>query len=218
MEGSSNERITVMIVDDHPLIRQGVRAFLETQPDIEVVAEAGSGDDALVKCAELVPDVVLMDLLMTGMDGVTCTREVKRLSPSTQVVILTSFHEEHQILPAMRAGALSYLLKDVGPAELADAVRKAAVGQIVLSSQVASQILHALGAGAGDDPIATLSDRELEILRHVAEGTSNAEIAERLFISEKTVKSHVRNILGKLQLSDRTQAAAFAWRKGLISA
>jgi len=214
----SSERISVMIVDDHPLIRQGVRAFLETQPDIEVVAEAGGGEEALAKCAELVPDVVLMDLLMSGMDGVSCTREVKRISPSTQVVILTSFHEEHQILPAMRAGALSYLLKDVGPSELADAVRKAALGQIVLSSRVASQILQALGAGTGEDPIATLSDRELEILRHVAEGASNAEIADRLFISEKTVKSHVRNILGKLQLSDRTQAAAFAWRKGLISA
>lgn len=211
------EPITVVIVDDHSLIRQGIRAFFDTQPDINVVGEAASGDEAIRVCTELVPDVVLMDLLMPGMGGIECTREVKRISPATQVVVLTSFHEDEQILPAIRAGALSYLLKDVGPAELVDAVRKAARGQIVLSSQVAGRILQALNGDTQTlDPIADLSDRELEILRLVAEGGNNAAIAERLFISDKTVKSHVRNILAKLHVTDRTQAAAYAWRKGLI--
>ncbi len=211
------EPISVLIVDDHTLIRQGVRVFLETQPDINVVGEAASGPEAVQACADVVPDVVLLDLLMPDMDGVECTREIKRVSPTSQVVILTSFHADEQILPAIRAGALSYLIKDIGPAELADAVRKAARGQIVLSSQVASRILHALTGDTGrTDPVPDLSDRELEILRLIADGTTNADIATRLFISEKTVKSHVRNILAKLQVSDRTQAAAYAWRKGLV--
>jgi NarL family two-component system response regulator LiaR len=210
-------RIRVVIVDDHALIRQGVRAFLDTQPDIEVVGEAANGDHAVAICAELLPDVVLLDLLMPGMDGIECTRSIKRDTPGTQVVILSSFHEDEQIIPAIRAGAISYLLKDISPGEMVEAIRKAAAGQIVLSSQVASHILKALGCGpAAENPIAALSDRELEILRLIADGLNNASIGQQLFISEKTVKSHVRNILAKLQLSDRTQAAAYAWRSGLV--
>lgn len=209
--------VSVVIVDDHALIRQGVRAFLETQTGIKVIGEASSGQEALDICAGLTPNVVLMDLLMPGMDGIECTRLLKRQCPDVQVVILSSYHEDEQIIPAMRAGAISYLLKDIGPVEMVDAVRKAAAGQIVLSSQVASHILKALaGSPVSDDPLGSLSDRELEILKLIADGQSNAAIADTLFISEKTVKSHVRSILAKLQLTDRTQAAAYAWRSGLV--
>ncbi len=218
MSDADIDPISVLIVDDHPLIRQGVRAFFDTQADINVVGEASSGMEAVALCAKFGPDVVLLDLLMPGMDGIECTREIKRLCPRTHVVILTSFHEDEQIVPAIRAGALSYLLKDVGPSELVDAVRKAARGQIVLSSQVASRILQAVsGSEKPIDPLTELSDRELEILRLVADGVTNADIATQLFISDKTVKTHVRNILAKLQVTDRTKAAAYAWRKGLVN-
>jgi NarL family two-component system response regulator LiaR len=215
----SAEPVTVFIVDDHALIRQGVRAYLETQPGIVVVGEAGDGHEAVRLAAELVPDVVLMDLVLPGLDGVESTREIKRATPGTHVIILTSYHEDEHILPAMRAGALSYLIKDISPAELVEAIRKAARGEVVLSSRVASQILRSLGGNDSDThgPMADLSDRELEVLRVVAEGAPNSAIAERLFISEKTVKSHVRNILSKLQVADRTQAAVYAWRNGLVS-
>jgi len=220
-ESGSGERITLVLVDDHALVRQGVRAFIETQPDIAVVGEADSGQAAAARCAELAPDVVLMDLIMPGMDGVEATRQVKAMSPRTQVIILTSYHDDEHILPAMRAGALSYLLKDVGPDELAQAVRKAARGEVVLHPRIAAQVIQALSGGAGRSANAAPADppltaRELEVLRLIAEGHTNAEIAERLFVSEKTVKSHVSNILGKLHLADRTQAAIYAWREGVV--
>ena len=215
----SPERVTVVLVDDHTIVRQGVRAFLETQGDIAVIAEAASGEEAVRVCAEHAPDVVLMDLMMPGMDGVEATRGVKQASPRTQVIILTSYHEDEHILPAVRAGALSYLLKDVGADALVDAVRKAARGEVVLHPRVAAQVMKALHADAGrtgPGPLADLSERETEVLRLLAEGITNAAIAERLVISEKTVKSHVSNILGKLHLADRTQAAVYAWREGVV--
>jgi NarL family two-component system response regulator LiaR len=212
------EPITALIVDDHGVVRQGVRAFLETQPDITVVGEAASGEEAVRLVAEHVPDVVLMDLVMPGMDGVEATRQVRRVSPRTQVIVLTSYHDDEHIFPAIRAGALSYLLKDVGPGELADAVRKAARGEAVLHPRVAARVVQELHGTRRDrpNPFTELSDRELEVLRLIAEGLSNAEIAERLVISEKTVKSHVSNILSKLHLADRTQAAVYAWREGVV--
>jgi len=212
------ERITVLIVDDHAVVRQGVRAFLETQPDIAVVGEAASGEEAVRLVAEHVPDVVLMDLVMPGVDGVEATRQVRRVSPRTQVIVLTSYHDDEHIFPAIRAGALSYLLKDVGPGELADAVRKAARGEAMLHPRVAARVVQELHGARRDvpNPFTELSDRELEVLRLIAEGLSNAEIAERLVISEKTVKSHVSNILSKLHLADRTQAAVYAWREGVV--
>jgi NarL family two-component system response regulator LiaR len=220
--GDGAEQITLVLADDHALVRQGVRAFLDTQPDLAVVGEAGSGAEAVALCADLAPDVVLMDLIMPGMDGVEATRQVKAVSPRTQVVILTSYHEDEHILPALRAGALSYLLKDVGPEELAQAVRKAAKGEVVLHPRIALQVIQAL-SGAPKPATATpnlaeppLTAREIEVLRLVADGLPNHEIAERLFLSEKTVKSHVSNILGKLQLADRTQAAVYAWREGIM--
>jgi NarL family two-component system response regulator LiaR len=213
-----NQTITVLLVDDHRLVRQGVRAFLEAQPDVLVVAEAESGESAVALATEHAPDVVLMDLIMPGMDGVEATRQLKKVSPRSQVIVLTSYHEDEHIFPAIRAGALSYLLKDVGPAELADAVRKAAVGEAVLHPRVAARVVRELH-GAGSDltnPYTELSERELEVLRLIADGLSNAAIAEKLVISEKTVKSHVSNILSKLHLADRTQAAVYAWRQGIV--
>jgi NarL family two-component system response regulator LiaR len=196
-----------------------VRAFLDTQPDIAVVAEASSGEEAVVQAKQHVPDVVLMDLIMPGgIDGVEATRQVKNTSPRTQVVVLTSYHEDEHIFPAIRAGALSYVLKDIGPTELADVIRKAAHGEAVLHPQVASRVIQEVQGVRGDapNPFTELTERELEVLRLIADGLSNAEIAERLVLSEKTVKGHVSNILGKLHLGDRTQAAVYAWREGLV--
>jgi NarL family two-component system response regulator LiaR len=212
------EPITVLIVDDHKVVREGVRAFLETQPDITVVGEAESGEAAVDLVAEHAPDVVLMDLVMPGLDGVDATRLVKQASPRTRVIVLTSYHQDEHIFPAIRAGALSYLLKDVGPEELADAVRKAAAGDAVLHPRVAARVVQELHGARPDEPnpFTELSERELDVLRVIADGLSNAEIAERLVISEKTVKSHVSNILSKLHLADRTQAAVYAWREGVV--
>jgi NarL family two-component system response regulator LiaR len=212
------EPITVLIVDDHKVVREGVRAFLETQPDITVVGEAESGEAAVQLVTEHAPDVVLMDLVMPGLDGVEATRRVKQASPRTRVIVLTSYHQDEHIFPAIRAGALSYLLKDVGPDELADAVRKAAAGDAVLHPRVAARVVQELHGARPDEPnpFTELSERELDVLRVIADGLSNAEIAERLVISEKTVKSHVSNILSKLHLADRTQAAVYAWREGVV--
>ena len=213
-----NEPITVLLVDDHAMVRQGVRAFLETQNDIAVVAEAGSGEEAVRLATEHAPDVALVDLIMPGMDGVEATRRLTARSPRTNVVVLTSYHDDEHVFPAIRAGALSYILKEVGPDELADAVRKAAVGEAVLHPQVAARVVRELHGARRDEPNAfhDLSERELEVLKLIAEGLSNAEISNRLFISEKTTKSHVSNILSKLHLADRTQAAVYAWREGVV--
>lgn len=215
----SSDGITIVIVDDHSIVRQGVRALLETQPDIFIVGEAASGDEAVRLCVDQAPDVVLMDLLMPGMNGVEATRMIKQVSPRTQIVVLTSYHEDEHIMPAIRAGALSYLLKDVSPSELLDAVRKTARGETVIHPRVAAHMMQALQSAESQEtksPFADLSKREMEVLRLIAEGLSNAAIGEALFISEKTVKSHVGNILGKLHLADRTQAAVYAWRSGLV--
>jgi NarL family two-component system response regulator LiaR len=211
------ESITVLLVDDHALVRKGVRGFLETQSDILVVAEAGSGAEAVRLVREHVPDVVLMDLVMADLDGVEATRQLTTQSPRTRVIVLTSYHEDEHIFPAIRAGALSYLLKDVGPEDLADAVRKAASGEAVLHPRVAARVVQEMqGLRMGEvNPFRELSDREFEVLRLLADGLGNAEIATQLTISEKTVKSHVSNILSKLHLADRTQAAIYAWRHGV---
>lgn len=212
-----DEPVTVLLVDDHPMVRRGVRGFLETQPDIAVVAEAGSGEDAVRLAGDHAPDVVLMDLVMPGMDGVEATRRITARSPRTRVIVLTSYHDDEHIFPAIRAGALSYVLKSVGPEELADAVRAAAAGDAVLHPQVATRVVAALHGrrDAAPNPFRELSDRELEVLQLIAAGLGNADIAGRLVISEKTVKSHVGNILAKLHLADRTQAAVYAWRHGV---
>lgn len=214
------ETITLLLVDDHAVVRRGLRAYLETHAEIQIVGEAGDGAEAVKLCVELAPDVVLLDLVMPGMDGVEAARRIKQISPRSQLVILTSFHEDTQLLPAIKAGALSYLLKDISSEELLAAVRKAAQGEAVLHPRVALQLMQSLQKqdAAPRNPFAELSERELEVLRLIAQGLSNATIGERLFISEKTVKSHVGNILGKLHLADRTQAAVYAWREGFVKA
>jgi NarL family two-component system response regulator LiaR len=218
------EAITVLIVDDHAVVRQGVRGYLEAQPDMAIAGEAASGEEAVRLAADQVPDVVLMDLVMPGgpgtpgVDGVEATRRIRRVSPRSQVVVLASYHEDVHIFPAIKAGALSYLLKDVGPEELAGAVRAAARGEAVLHPHVATRVMQELRGARQEmpNPFAELTDRELEVLRLVAEGLSNAQIAGRLVLSEKTIKGYVSNILSKLYLADRTQAAVFAWREGMM--
>jgi two-component system, NarL family, response regulator LiaR len=199
-------------------VRQGIHALLDAEGGFQVVGEAGSGGEAALLAADLAPDVVLMDLVMPEMDGVTATRLIKQQSPRSQVIVLTSYHEDEHIYPAIRAGALSYLLKSVGLDELVGAVRKAARGEATLHPHVAARLAQELhGASAGTRWLYdTLSEREREVLNLIATGLTNAQIAERLVISERTVKSHVNNILSKLQVADRTQAAIFAWREGVI--
>lgn len=211
-------RITVLIVDDHEVVRQGLRAFLEAQPDIVVIGEASNGDEAVEAAAEYLPDVMLLDLVMSGMGGVEAARRVKSTTPRTQIVVLTSYHQDDFIFPAMQAGAISYILKDVVMEDLADAVRKAARGEGVMHPRVAERVIQEVkGANTTHfNPFRSLTNREMDVLRLIAKGLSNSEIAEALFISENTVKGHVSNILSKLHLADRTQAAVFAWEKGLI--
>lgn len=213
-----DELISVLLVDDHAMVRQGVRAFLVTQPDIMVVGEAGSGEEAVRLAAQHVPDVILMDLIMPDMDGVEATRLVKQSSPRSQVVVLTSYHQDEHVFPALKAGALSYILKDVSANELAAAVRKAAFGEAVLHPRVAARVIKELQGARGEkvNPFTELSERELEVLKLIADGMSNAEIAAKLVLSEKTIKGHVSNILSKLHLVDRTQAAVYAWREGVV--
>ncbi len=214
------ERTTVLIVDDHSVVRQGVRAFLEAQPDIQVVGEAESGEAAIKLAQEQVPDVVLMDLVMPGgMNGVEATRHVKAVSPRTQVIVLTSYYEDEHIFPALRAGAISYTLKDIRSTELVEIIRKAARGESVLHPRVAAHVIQEVRAAKRMVPPAfsDLTQRELEVLRLIAEGQSNTAIAEKLVLSEKTVKGHVSNILSKLHMLDRTQAAVYAWQEGLMA-
>jgi two-component system, NarL family, response regulator LiaR len=212
------DTISILITDDHALVRQGIRTFLELQPDLTVSGEADSGEAAVRMAAELVPDVALMDLVMPGMGGVEATRQVKQVSPHTQIIVLTSYHEDEYIFPALRAGALSYVLKDVGPDELAGTIRMAARGESVLHPRVAARVVQEVRSARRDTPnlFTDLSDREIEVLRLIADGLSNAEIASKLVISEKTVKGHVSNILSKLHMMDRTQAAVYAWQQGLV--
>jgi NarL family two-component system response regulator LiaR len=212
------EPITVLLVDDHEVVRQGVRFFLETHESFAVAGEAGSGAEAIRLAAEQVPDVVLMDLVMPGMDGVEATRQVKNVSPRSQIVILTSYHEDEHIFPALQAGAISYVLKDIKMQDLAEAIMRAARGEATLHPRVASRLIQEMHGVKHEksNPFAELTNRELEVLRLIAKGLNNSEIAAQLVISEHTVKGHVSNILSKLHLADRTQAAVFAWQKGMI--
>ncbi|MDK2982216.1 MAG: hypothetical protein PWQ55_2563 [Chloroflexota bacterium] len=210
--------ISLLIVDDHKIVRDGICAYMDTVPEIEVIAQAESGSDAVQLAEQLAPDVVLMDLIMPGMDGVEATWRVRQVSPRSKVVILTSFHEDSNIFPAIKAGALSYVLKSIDPEELAETIKSAARGEAVLDSKVASRLMHEYRDDANESMQAymQLTNREQEVLELIAEGLSNAHIAEKLVISEKTVKSHVSNILSKLHFADRTQVAVFAWKEGIV--
>ena len=208
--------ITIIIADDHSVVRQGVRTLLETQTDFKIVGEAATGEEAVNLCRELFPDIVLLDLLMPGLGGVAATAQIKQTSPVSNIVVLTSDHDDEYILPAIKAGALSYLLKDVSATELIEAVRKAAVSEVVLHPRVALKIMQEIQQTNEQNSSETnLSRSEFEVLRLLADGLSNSEIGARLFVSENTVKSHVSNILSKLHLKNRTQAAIYAWRNNL---
>lgn len=213
-----NDRITILLVDDHKVVRKGVRAFIEAHAEFEVVGEAKNGAEAVKLVEEHIPNVVLMDLIMPGMDGVEATRLIKKISPRTQIVVLTSYHDDEHIFPALQAGALSYILKDVDMDELAEAVKKAALGEAVLNSHVAARVIIEIQGNKNDEfnPLNDLTNREMEILKLIADGSNNSEIAEQLVISMHTVKGHVSNILSKLHLADRTQAAVYAWKKGVV--
>ncbi|MEA2218989.1 MAG: hypothetical protein QOJ35_1615 [Solirubrobacteraceae bacterium] len=209
--------IRVLVVDDHAVVRQGLRTFLELQDDIEVVGEAADGEQALAAVVTLEPDVVLMDLVMPQLDGVTAIERLRERSPATRVIVLTSFLDEDKVLPAVRAGAAGYLLKDVQPAELVRAIRMVDRGEALLHPAVAARVMRELaGDGARAERHELLTARELEVLGLLARGRANKAIAFELGVAEKTVKAHVGNILGKLGLSDRTQAALYAVREGLV--
>lgn len=217
-ETTRGEAIAVLIVDDHAVVRHGIRALLEAEHGFVVVGEAGSGGEAVLLAGDLAPDVVLMDLVMPEMDGVMATRLLRACSPRSQVIVLTSYHDDEHIFPAIRAGALSYLLKGASLDELTEAVRKAARCEAVLHPHVAARLVQELHGASPDAALlySSLSEREREVLRLIADGLSNTEIAEKLIIGERTVKSHVTNILAKLHVADRTQAAIYAWREGIV--
>jgi NarL family two-component system response regulator LiaR len=213
------ELISVMIVDDHELVRQGIETFINLQPDIEIIASAANAKQAIQQVEILVPDVILMDLnLGEGMNGIEATAKIKTISPQSKIIVLTSFHSDEYIFPAIKSGALSYLLKDIEPTELANAIRKAALNQAVLAPVVAKRIVEEMQplTKTNIPTHSQLSARELEILKLIAEGFNNQEISESLNIAIKTVRCHVSNILSKLHLRDRTQAAIHAWQKGII--
>ena len=218
--------IRVLIADDHAVVREGLRAFLQLQDGIDVVGEAADGAEAVVRAAELNPDVILMDLVMPGLDGIGAMRRLRQSAPGTRVIVLTSFLDDDRLMPALAAGAAGYLLKDVEPAELARAVRKAHAGEALIDPTVAARLLTTLSAqdtagGAGpatdDDPGPPLTRREREVLELVARGYANKRIARELGVAEKTVKAHVGHVLAKLGVADRTQAALIAVQRGLAA-
>ncbi len=206
--------IRVLLVDDHQVVRRGLRTFLEVQDDIEVVGEASEGAEGVALAEELRPDVVLMDVKMPGTDGIEALRQLRDLENPARVLIVTSFTEQRTVVPALRAGAAGYVYKDVDPDALADAIRSVHAGHVLLQPEVAGALLSD-GGGGGSGRGPALTDREHEVLGLIADGRSNREIARALVLSEKTVKTHVSNILMKLDLADRTQAALWAVRHGL---
>ena len=209
------DAIKVLIVDDHQVVRRGLRTFLEVQDDIEVVGEAADGAEGVARTEELKPDVVLMDVKMPGMGGIEALRRLRELGLPARVLIVTSFTEQRTVIPALRAGAAGYVYKDVDPDALAGAIRSVHAGHILLQPEVAGVLLSQEESNSGQGRGGSLTEREREVLGLIADGRSNREIARALVLSEKTVKTHVSNILMKLDLADRTQAALFAVRHGL---
>jgi len=215
---SSKETIRVLIADDHAIVRKGIRALLATEPEIEVVGEAEDGEQAIAHTQQLAPDVVLMDLVMPGLDGLDATRQIVAQQPRTHILVLTSFAGDDKVFPAIKAGAQGYLLKDSGPEELVQAIQQVFRGESSLHPSIARKLLRELADPTPREPeVDALTEREIEVLQLVAEGHSNREISEQLTISEATVRTHVSNILAKLNLGSRTQAALYALRTGIAS-
>ena len=215
----STGKIKVLIVDDHQVVRQGLRTFLELQEDVLVVGEAGDGQSAVEMVRQLNPDIVLMDLVMPRLDGISATRQVKSLGSDVKVIALTSFTEDDKVFPAIQAGASSYLLKDVSPDDLVEAIRAVYRGEARLHPDIARKLMEQVAhqtPSPRESHVDDLTERELDVINLVAHGFNNQEIAKELVISEKTVKTHISNILSKLQLEDRTQLAIYAIKKGLV--
>jgi len=206
--------IRVLVADDHSIVRKGLRAFLSLQRDLEIIGEAADGEEAVRMAQQLKPDVVLMDIKMPRMDGIAATAAIRRDLPDTEVIALTSVLEDASVVGAIKAGAIGYLLKDTEADDLCRAIKAAAAGQVQLSPEAAARLVREVRAPDSPEP---LSQRELDVLKLLGEGNSNKEIAKSLSLSEKTVKTHVSNILGKLNVPSRTQAALYAVRIGLVS-
>ncbi|TDF92535.1 response regulator [Paenibacillus piri] len=224
-------KIKLLLADDHAIVRKGLQVFLSTQADIELVGEAASGHEALAQVEALQPDVVLMDLNMPVLNGIEATRRLKLSHPHVKVIVLTSFSDQDHVLPAIRAGAKGYLLKDIEPDALISSIRRVFAGQVELHPEAAGLLMSSVAEGESavspsyrnggetvpdrHDPLSELTRREREVLGLIALGKSNKEIAEALVITEKTVKTHVSHLLDKLAVADRTQAAIFAWKHGM---
>jgi len=224
-QAGSSEHITLFIVDDHDVVRKGLRFYLDAHPDVSIVGEAGDAQTGVAGVTEHVPDVVLMDLVLplkpgaepSDNGGVQATRRIRQISPHTQVVVLTSFSQDELLFSAIKAGALSYLLKDADAETVLQAIHAARRGEAILHPRIAQRLMEEVTTPTQNrGPAAELTPREMEVLHLIAQGRSNADIAEELVITQRTVKAHVSNLLGKLHLSDRTQAAVFAWREGLM--
>jgi len=213
---TEKERIRVMLVDDHAVVRSGLATFLMTCEDMDLVGEAANGQQALAKCPEVKPNVVLMDLVMPGMDGATATQKIRELCPEIQVIALTSFKEQDLVEGALKAGAIGYLLKDISAEELANAIRAAYAGKPALAPEAAQVLIQASMTPAVEKVGHDLTSRELEVLALMTEGLNNKQIAERLVVSPSTAKSHVSSILSKLGVTSRTEAVALALQNHLV--
>lgn len=213
-----SESIRVFIADDHPIVRRGIRDLLNTEPDIEVVGEAENGRQVIEQVGVLKPDIILMDLIMPEMDGIEATRQIREVHPQVRILVLTSFATDDKVFPAIKAGAIGYLIKDTGPDDLLRAIRQVYRGQVTLHPTIAQKLLREI-ASPGELPASPdhLTEREVEVLNLVARGLSNQEIAVTLVVSVATVYTHVSNILTKLHLASRTQAALYALREGYAS-
>lgn len=210
--------IRVLVADDHPVVRQGLRTYLDSRDGIEVVGEAGDGEAAVAAVERLRPDVVLMDLVMPGLGGVAAIRRIRERVPGARVIVLTSFASDDQVIPAVHAGAAGYLLKDVEPSGLEAAIRLVHDGEALLDPQVAGRVMREVARPSPSADVTSLTPRERQVLQLLARGLSNRELAEALVVTEKTVKTHVSRILMKLGVHDRTQAALLAVREGLVDA
>ena len=210
------ENIRVLIVDDHDIVREGQRALINTEPGMEVIGEARNGIEAVELAEKLQPDVILLDLQMPKKDGIVASEEIKKGNPEARILVLTSFAEDDRVFAAIKAGAMGYLLKDSSPHKILQSIREVFHGVTSIEPRIASKLMREIQRTSNAPPTEEpLTIREMEVIRRIAEGLSNQEIAERLVISERTVRTHVTNILGKLHLANRTQAALYALREGL---